>query len=306
MLDDDIIALHDLQNNSEWQSCRNLRFCAGIRGIEFIYNTGIRSTWGSDYDTASLSFFLQEFEYLGRIMVYNINSVVYHLQQEIWFITDLNRTSEFMPPAPTKSGVSFDCVEYSPLDNGYIVGLCEIRAAVKMFRYYIIHNCGVFEINLDLLSGLRWLWIPVSGRDSRRWRESWRDHSFDKILSPPRSHRSSFLSLDGSYPELLGQLTEMGQTYHFEVDEWIIDLEIITIKSCVFAGWSHELSQVKKITIAKNQRRMELRPEIVQIAYDVSNTQLHKRRVSEITWEFNAMYDRVQWNYQEDRIHKAN
>ncbi|KAF7915477.1 uncharacterized protein EAE98_011080 [Botrytis deweyae] len=62
----------------------------------------------------------------------------------------------------------------------------------------------------------------------------------------------------------------------------------------------------QKTIIVTNQRRMELRPEIVQIAYDVSNTQLHKRRVSEITWEFNAMYDRVQWNYQEDRVHKAN
>ncbi|KAF7921795.1 hypothetical protein EAE99_007558 [Botrytis elliptica] len=127
MLDDDIVALHELQNNSFAPASTlyikpetgNL-LCTGITGIDFICNTCIRRTCGSDYATASLSFFLQEFEYLGRIKVYKINSVVYHLQ----FITDLNRTSEFMPPAPTKSGVSFDCVEYISLDNGYIVGLC--------------------------------------------------------------------------------------------------------------------------------------------------------------------------------------
>ncbi|KAF7955725.1 hypothetical protein EAE96_004649 [Botrytis aclada] len=116
MLDDDIIALHDLQNNSFATASAlyikpengnlvavkvysPLGFCAGIRGIEFIYNTGMRSTWGSDYDTASLSFFLHDSEHLVKIKVYKINSVVYHLQ----LITNLNRTSEFMPPAPMRN-----------------------------------------------------------------------------------------------------------------------------------------------------------------------------------------------------------
>lgn len=100
MLDDDIVALHELQNNSFTPASTlyikpengnliaikvysPLGFCAGIRGIEFIYDTGIRSTWGSDYDTASLSFFLCDTEHVVRIKVYKINSVVYHLQVSI-------------------------------------------------------------------------------------------------------------------------------------------------------------------------------------------------------------------------------
>ncbi|TGO83879.1 hypothetical protein BPOR_0580g00080 [Botrytis porri] len=105
MLDDDIVALHDLQNNSFAPASAlyikpengnlaaikvysPLGFCAGIRGI--------RSTWCSDYDTASLSVFLRDSEHLVIVKFYKVISVVYHLQ----FITDLNQISEFMPLAP--------------------------------------------------------------------------------------------------------------------------------------------------------------------------------------------------------------
>ncbi|TGO35276.1 hypothetical protein BHYA_0164g00200 [Botrytis hyacinthi] len=305
MLGDDIIALHDLQYNSFAPASAlhikpengtliaikvysPLGFCAGIRGIEFIYNTGIRSTWGSDYDTASLSFFLHDSESLVKIKVYKINSVVYHLQ----FITNLNRTSEFMSPAPMKSGVYFDCVEYSALDNGCIVGLCGcfIKSEQQLNCFGVISSTTVASLEL--------IWVSSADRDgfgylsreetlggSENHGEFGRRLLLDKRLQSIQVSKTTvstrychpkqvtgllFLSVDSSYPELLGQLTEMGETYHFKIDEWIIDSEIITIKPFVFAGWNHRLSQVKRIIIVTNQRRIELGPEIVKTAHDIS------------------------------------
>ncbi|TGO12319.1 hypothetical protein BTUL_0090g00100 [Botrytis tulipae] len=143
-------------------SVDGLAFCAGIRDIEFIYNTGIRSTWGADYDAASVSFFLQDFEHLAKFVVYKVNSVVYHLQ----FITDLNRTSELMPPAPTESGVSFDCVEDSALDNGYIVGLC--GCFVNSERQL---NCfGI--ISSTTVASSKSIWVSSEDQDSCRYLSS--------------------------------------------------------------------------------------------------------------------------------------
>jgi hypothetical protein len=56
-----------------------LRWCTDITGIRFVYNTGIKSIWSFNYNTASLSFFLNSEEYLVNIRVYKINSLVYHL-----------------------------------------------------------------------------------------------------------------------------------------------------------------------------------------------------------------------------------
>ncbi|TGO79727.1 hypothetical protein BELL_0024g00050 [Botrytis elliptica] len=64
---------------------------------------------------------------------------------------NLNRTSEFMPPAPTKSGVSFDCVEYISLDNGYI----KSEQQLKCF--------GI--ISSTTVASSKSIWISSTGRD---------------------------------------------------------------------------------------------------------------------------------------------
>ncbi|EMR85594.1 hypothetical protein BcDW1_5834 [Botrytis cinerea BcDW1] len=292
MLDDDIVALHELQNNSFTPASTlyikpengnliaikvysPLGFCAGIRGIEFIYDTGIRSTWGSDYDTASLSFFLCDTEHVVRIKVYKINSVVYHLQ---------------------KSEQQLNCFG--------IISSTNVAASSKSIWVSPVDRDGFEALSLEETLG----GIGVHGEFGRRLLLDKRLQSIrvSKTTAPTRYCHAEqvtgllFLSVDSSYPELLGQLTEMGETYHFEVNEWIMDLEIITIKPFTFNGWRHGPAQVKRIIIVTNQRRIELGPEIVQTVHDISNTQLHKRRVSEITWEFNAMYDRVRWAYEEE------
>ncbi len=99
MHDDDITALHYLQIESfapastlcmkpengrvvAIQVYTPLGYYAGITGIRFVYDTGMESMWGSDYDAASLSFFLDSdcVEYIIKVRVYKIDALVCHLQ----------------------------------------------------------------------------------------------------------------------------------------------------------------------------------------------------------------------------------
>ncbi len=96
---DDITALHYLQSESfapastlciepenghvvAIQVYAPLGYYTGITGIRFVYDTGMESMWGSDYDAASLSFFLDSdcVEHLVKVRVYKIDSLVCHLQ----------------------------------------------------------------------------------------------------------------------------------------------------------------------------------------------------------------------------------
>ena len=97
MLDDDIATLHNLQSKSFTPASTlyitpengslvaikiyaQLGYNAGIMGIRFLYDTGKETLWGSEYDAASLAFFLQEGEYLIKVRVYKTSSLVSNLQ----------------------------------------------------------------------------------------------------------------------------------------------------------------------------------------------------------------------------------
>jgi len=100
-----------------------------------------------------------------------------------------------------------------------------------------------------------------------------------------------FRSGNSSYPELLGQLTGIGKTYDLDKDEWIIDLKVTTTKPLCRQAVElrPRLSQVEGIAIVTNRRRIEWDSEIP--VDHISDTDLQK--VSEITWEFNTIWDRV-------------
>ena len=105
-----------------------------------------------------------------------------------------------------------------------------------------------------------------------------------------------FRSENSSYPELLGQLTGTGETYDLEEDEWIIDLRVTTTKPLCNPMVRPGLSQIEGITIVTNRKRIECGLGIVQVC-NISDTQ----RISEITWDFNAIFDRVRWTYRKDQ-----
>jgi hypothetical protein len=223
MHDDDITALHNLQSESFAPASMlcikpengrvvvikvyaPLGWCTGITGIGFVYDTGIESMWGSDYDAASLSFFLGREEHLVNVRVYKINSLVCHLQvgitiylmtysNKIQFTTDLCRTSDFMPQAPMKS-ISLDYVDYRALNGGYIVGFCgcfvvcqppkilnqplilvaELFSTAELLRGYTNDHCGFFEINLVSRGKLRIQYIRehTPRNASRSNQKAWR------------------------------------------------------------------------------------------------------------------------------------
>jgi len=95
---------------------------------------------------------------------------------------------------------------------------------------------------------------------------------------------------------LLGQWTGAGATYDLDESEWIVDLVVTTTKPICNPAARSGLSQVEGIIIVTNRRRMEWGPGTAQVC-NTSATDWCERRISEITWDFNAIFDRVQWTY---------
>lgn len=105
-----------------------------------------------------------------------------------------------------------------------------------------------------------------------------------------------FRSGSNRYPELLGQLTGTGETYNLVENEWVVDLKITTTKPLSVAMVSTGLSQIESITIVTNRRRIGWGLNILQPVCDNLDSDLCKQKVSKITWEFNAIFDRVQYS----------
>lgn len=100
---------------------------------------------------------------------------------------------------------------------------------------------------------------------------------------------------DSNHPELLGQLTGAGETYELEEDEWIADLKVTTTEPDNVIVAHEELSQIEGLIIFTNQRRIEWGrgPMIIQSCCNGADTDFHKRKLLEVTWNFNAIYDCV-------------
>ena len=62
---------------------------AGINAIQFVYDSGHEPLWGCADDTASLSFFLDKEERIIEVTVYEIGSVVRHVQVSRHIVTDV-------------------------------------------------------------------------------------------------------------------------------------------------------------------------------------------------------------------------
>jgi len=102
-----------------------------------------------------------------------------------------------------------------------------------------------------------------------------------------------------SHPDLLGQWTGAGETYDLEEDEWIVDLVVTKTKPRCVPVARPGLSQVKGITVVTNRRRMEWGSGTAQVC-DISDADRCEQNISEVTWDFNAIFDRVQWAYYTD------
>ena len=104
---------------------------------------------------------------------------------------------------------------------------------------------------------------------------------------------------DRSHPDLLGQWTGAGETYDLEEDEWIVDLMVTTTKPRRKLLERPGLSQVEGLTVFTNRRRMEWSSGTAQVC-DISDAGRFEKKISEVTWDFNAIFDRVRWTYDTD------
>lgn len=101
---------------------------------------------------------------------------------------------------------------------------------------------------------------------------------------------------DEGYPELIGQWTGPGETYHLEEGEQILGLEIFEIKPRYRIPSRQGLLQVDGITVVTNQRRISWNRRTASGFVVEMTTEQKGPSVREISWDFNAIFDRVKCN----------
>jgi hypothetical protein len=89
-------------------------------------------------------------------------------------------------------------------------------------------------------------------------------------------------------PDLLGQWTGAGDTCVLEEDEQILALEFTMCKPGLVARPG--LSQVQGVTLVTNLKRVDWGPSRPRELVGKSHCQ---QRMIEITWDFNAIFDRL-------------
>ncbi len=107
-----------------------------------------------------------------------------------------------------------------------------------------------------------------------------------------------FHSSDKSYPDLLGQWTGTGETYYFEAGEQILDLSVATIKPKENISIRAQLSQVEGVTVVTNRKKITWNRTIAprfEVEFIITNQWIQK--ISEVSWDFNAIFDRVKCSY---------
>ena len=107
-------------------------------------------------------------------------------------------------------------------------------------------------------------------------------------------------SNDKNHPDLLGQWIGASKSCDLEEGEQIVDLVVITTKPTFKSTACSGLSQVEGITVVTNRRRINWGSGAVQVCggglIDVGRSE---HRLSEVVWEFNAIFDRVRCIYRE-------
>jgi hypothetical protein len=99
-----------------------------------------------------------------------------------------------------------------------------------------------------------------------------------------------YATTEHRYPDLLGQFASFGKTYDLEEGERIVDLVVAWTKPKCRIASRLGLSQVAGVTVLTNRRRLSWTPE-AQVCSPNSG------RITEVIWDFNAIFDRVQCIY---------
>jgi hypothetical protein len=103
---------------------------------------------------------------------------------------------------------------------------------------------------------------------------------------------------DISHPDLLGQWTGSGETYYLDEGEQILDLEVTMTTPRRKLPARPGLSQVEHICLVTNLRRISWDLGTIQICNEeLFEMDQSKHGITEVLWDFNAIFDRVQCVY---------
>jgi hypothetical protein len=98
---------------------------------------------------------------------------------------------------------------------------------------------------------------------------------------------------DPNHPDVLGQWTGPGAVYDLDEDEQIVDLELTTAKPTCRQRARPGLLQIVGVTLVTNLRRLNWGPRTT----DVCGRKEEDHIITEVSWEFNAIFDRVICSY---------
>ncbi|KAH6719313.1 hypothetical protein BKA61DRAFT_597333 [Leptodontidium sp. MPI-SDFR-AT-0119] len=299
--------------------CSQLGLEAGIAGIRLCYSTGIEKSWGSVDNTASLAFFLAEGDSLTGVDVYKTGSVVRHLR----FTTSYGRTSELMPQMSTQHGAH---IKYTA--SGSFTGFCGCitnsaggASSLKQLNCFGVIGATSeisFQPSPSAPANRSIASVPLSrelplggirdhGEHRSRLKITKRVCSIQaSVLKQPSEYRRMgqvtgllfrFENEDGKgCPELIGQWTNPGEICHLEEGEQILSLDISEMKPRCRIPSRQGLLQVGGMTVVTDRRRISWNRS-TESGFVVELTAEQKGpMIREISWEFNAIFDRVKYN----------
>ncbi|KAH8807076.1 hypothetical protein F5884DRAFT_788462 [Xylogone sp. PMI_703] len=287
---------------------------SGITGIQLVHYAGSKQTWGSTYDAASMSFFVNKKEKIVQITVYKIGSLVCHLQLS----TDLERTSDIFPPLSPDIDGSLKRVDYVVSNDEAIIGFSgcfaqsNCRGRLNCFGVLATTTARTTVTpsasppppsHTQLIYGLGN--IRDHGEYQSRVLLKRNYRSVQACINPAASKYREAGQLTGllfrsndadlSYPTLLGQWTGgESEIYSLEDGEQIVNLELTTTKPRGPLPMRMGLSQVKSVAIVTNRVKVTWNNfgQVCKQAF--TNISEDDHTVLEVVWVFNAIFDHVQ------------
>ncbi|KAF4637138.1 hypothetical protein G7Y89_g928 [Cudoniella acicularis] len=254
-----------------------------------------------------------------------VTSAARYADKVLQFTTNFHRTSDLVPQFQDHSKLLVECVSYTAPKGGYLSGFCGCftnspsSSSKQLNCFGVVGAATEIPLNPMCLSienctqhgegrsrremPLGGLWDHGEQRSCLFFAKQFSSIQASVNMTESKYRRVGqvtgllFHSSDEGYPDLLGQWTGAGETYYFEVGERILDLSVATIKPKEKILIRAQLSQVEGITVVTNRKKITWSRTAPRFKVEFIITNQWRQKISEVSWDFNAIFDRVKCNY---------